>query len=193
MSENLFITATEARSGKPAIALGVMDLLLRSVGRAGFFRPLINGDAAVKKVMDHDIHLISSHYKLQSPYSDMYAYTTSEANNLISLGQYEQLLEGIVTKYKELEKRDVHTILFFGAGEVAELAYLYLQLSRIKLVGIIDNDQHGKHFFGLKIGGVDGISRVDWDRVLLTRLDDTDQDIKSLMENGVNAERIVTL
>jgi phosphate acetyltransferase len=105
MSDNLFITATEARSGKSAIALGVMELLLRNVGTVGFFRPLINGDAAVKKVMDHDINLIASHYKLESPYSDMYAYTTSEANSLISLGQYEQLLEGIVTKYKELEEK----------------------------------------------------------------------------------------
>jgi len=104
MSENLFITATEARSGKSAVTLGVMELLLRNVGRVGFFRPLINGKPAKKATMDHDINLISSHYELRSAYRQMYAYTTAEANSLISLGRYEELLEGMVTKYKALEK-----------------------------------------------------------------------------------------
>ncbi len=37
MSKNLFVTATEARSGKSVIALGIMELLIRNVGRVAFF------------------------------------------------------------------------------------------------------------------------------------------------------------
>jgi phosphate acetyltransferase len=106
MAENLFITATEARSGKSVITLGVMELLLRNVNRVGFFRPLINVDLKAKTAIDHDINLISSYYKLELPYTEMYAYTTAEANNLITLGKDDELLEGIVSKYKEMEKKN---------------------------------------------------------------------------------------
>ena len=103
MSKNLFITATESRSGKSVIALGVMELLLRNIDRVGFFRPLINIDPAEKK-KDNDIDLIASYFKLDIPYEAMYAYTTAEANELIALGKLDDLLDGIFTKYKEIEK-----------------------------------------------------------------------------------------
>ncbi len=104
MSKNLFITATEARSGKSAICLGVMELLLRSVEKICFFRPLINVNPSDNEAIDHDINLISSYYNLASPYRDMYAYTATEANNLITVGKHEEVLEEIVSKYKNLER-----------------------------------------------------------------------------------------
>jgi hypothetical protein len=76
---------------------------------------------------------------------------------------------------------------------VAELAYLYLQLTDIRLVGIIDDRQYGEDFFGSKVEDFDRLGQKDWDVVLLTRLDDTDRDIKCLIEKGVNPDRIATL
>ncbi|NOR05950.1 MAG: hypothetical protein GQ575_06555 [Deltaproteobacteria bacterium] len=35
MSNNLYVVATEARSGKSAIILGVMEMLLRKIDRVG--------------------------------------------------------------------------------------------------------------------------------------------------------------
>jgi hypothetical protein len=85
------------------------------------------------------------------------------------------------------------SILFLGAGEVAELAYLYLQLTSIRLIGIVDDRQNGKDFFEFKVANFDRLHQKDWDMVLLTRLDDTEQDIKYLIKKGVNPERIATL
>ena len=103
MSKNLFITATEARSGKSAISLGIMELLLRNIDRVGFFRPFINvaPDAAKK---DNDIILFNSHFKLGIPYEKMYAYSITEANNLMALGKHEELLDGVLNKYNEIAK-----------------------------------------------------------------------------------------
>ena len=104
MAKNLYITATEARSGKSAICLGVMELILRHVEKVGFFRPLINAQDEKKEIIDRDINLISTHFQLSPPYKAMYGYTTTQANELITFGKYDVLMEGIVTKYKELEK-----------------------------------------------------------------------------------------
>ena len=44
MSNNLYITGTEARSGKSVVSLGVMEMLLRKIERVGFFRPIIHAE-----------------------------------------------------------------------------------------------------------------------------------------------------
>lgn len=103
MAKNLFITAIEPRSGKSAIALGIMELLIRNVGRVGFFRPLIHGSPDGQKT-DNDIHLFSSYFNLGIPREKMYAYTLAEAGNLIGHGRQDELLEGIFNAYKEIEK-----------------------------------------------------------------------------------------
>ncbi|MBW1765364.1 MAG: winged helix-turn-helix transcriptional regulator [Deltaproteobacteria bacterium] len=110
-----------------------------------------------------------------------------------SVNFYKDIKNFILKKYMEMEKNNARSILFCGAGEVAELAYLYLQLTNIQLAGIIDDKQNGKKFFGFKIRDFDRIHQMDWDMVLLTRLEDADQDIKRLLEKGVNRDRIATI
>jgi len=48
--------------------------------------------------------LISGYYNLDIPYDKMYGFSTEEANEMLSKGKYEELIEGIVTKYKYLEE-----------------------------------------------------------------------------------------
>ena len=110
-----------------------------------------------------------------------------------SVNFYRDIKKLLINKYKEMEKNKVNSILFYGAGEVAELAYLYLQLTSIRLAGIIDHKMKGANFFGVTIAGPDRINQMEWDMVLLTRLEDADQDIKDLLEKGIDSERIATI
>ncbi|PXF58157.1 MAG: phosphate acetyltransferase [Deltaproteobacteria bacterium] len=98
MSNNLYVVATEARSGKSAIILGVMEMLLRKIDRVGFFRPIISDT----KDQDHDINLVSSYFDLRIPYDKMYGFTGTEAGNLVSLGKQAEMIEGIINKYNQL-------------------------------------------------------------------------------------------
>jgi DNA-binding MarR family transcriptional regulator len=110
-----------------------------------------------------------------------------------SVNFYKEIKNLLLNKYNELGENKLNSIIFFGAGEVAELAYLYLQLTNIRLVGIVDDVQNGNDFFEYKVEGFDRLDQKDWDIVLLTRLEDTDQDIQSLLDKGVSPERIATL
>ena len=102
MANNLYITATEAKSGKSAVSLGVMEMLLRKIERVGFFRPII-ADATGTETKDADIDLITTYFNLDIPYGDTYGYTAEEANRLISSGREEELIEGIIRKYDKLK------------------------------------------------------------------------------------------
>ncbi len=103
MADNLFITATESRSGKSLISLGMMEMLLRKINKVGFFRPIIFADPASGK-RDNDIQLISYHFKLEIPYEKMYGFTTKETADLFFQGKETEILEGIIKKYNELKK-----------------------------------------------------------------------------------------
>ena len=102
MAHNLYLTATEARSGKSAISLGVMEMLLRRIERVGFFRPIINADQS-RNGIDNDIKLISSYFGLGIPYEKMYGYTAAEAAELLSARGEGEVLDGIMRKYGQLE------------------------------------------------------------------------------------------
>ena len=102
MANNLYITATETKSGKSAVVLGMMQLLLRNVRKVAFFRPIIN-QPLDKKMQDHDINLVLTHFGLDIPYDATFAYTLQDARNLINNGQHETLLDNILKKYKSLE------------------------------------------------------------------------------------------
>ncbi|MGD9201321.1 MAG: phosphate acetyltransferase, partial [Chitinispirillia bacterium] len=105
MANNLYIAATEARSGKSAISLGIMEMLLKNVKSAAFFRPIIDVDETKPSTWDHDIYLINTHFKLDIPYKDTYAYTAREANHLLSFGNQEELFDGILKKYNAIAEK----------------------------------------------------------------------------------------
>ncbi|MCD6561447.1 MAG: winged helix-turn-helix transcriptional regulator [Deltaproteobacteria bacterium] len=110
-----------------------------------------------------------------------------------SVNFYKEIKGLLLNKFKEIEGNNLNTILFFGAGEIAELAYLYLQLTGIQLAGIVDERQNGDIFFEHRVDGLDRLCQHNWDMILLTRLETIDEDITLLIENGVNPDRIATL
>ena len=106
---------------------------------------------------------------------------------------YRDIKKVIVGKFGDMKGDKIESVLFFGIGEVAELAYLYLQLTAIQLVGIVDEEKNGSDFFDFKVEGLDRLNHKDWDAILLTRLEDPVRDIERLIDIGVAPERIVTL
>jgi phosphate acetyltransferase len=101
MANNLYVAATEPRSGKSAISLGLMELLTRNIKKVLFFKPLVQVTHALGE-RDNTINLIKSQYNLCTSYEEMYAYTVTEASQLISLGKQAELMDGIMAKYNSL-------------------------------------------------------------------------------------------
>lgn len=102
MSNSLYITATESGSGKSAIALGVMEMLVRKLDRVGFFRPIINPDPLDAR--NADIQLMATQFNLTLPHEKMYGITQAEADQLIAQGKKGEIIEIIIEKYNEAQK-----------------------------------------------------------------------------------------
>jgi phosphate acetyltransferase len=124
MAGNLYLTATESRSGKSVVALGLMEMLLRTIDRVGFFRPVIADDSASPGT-DHDIDLIASRFALDVPAEKMYGCTVKEVKELIASGREDEIHERILRKYHQL-REECDFVLCEGtdyAGSVSALEF----------------------------------------------------------------------
>ncbi|MGH9339847.1 MAG: winged helix-turn-helix transcriptional regulator [Acidobacteriota bacterium] len=63
-------------------------------------------------------------------------------------------------------------LVFYGAGEVAEIAYVTLNESAFELVGVVDDQKTGQKFFGHTILSPDHLChpdpKIDYDTILVT-------------------------
>lgn len=92
--------------------------------------------------------------------------------------------------FHRLEAAGVREVVFCGVDEVAEIAYLSLQETGLKLVGVLDDSRQGDLFFGLPIialaeGG--GTIHVP---LVITSLKQRDALILLLHDVGVTDDRI---
>ncbi len=103
VTDALYIATIDRYSGKSLVALGVTELLLRKTNKVGIFRPLIDVQAAEER--DKTIDLLLRYFDLHLDYEDTYGLSLHEAEELIGRGQYTKVLDRIIARYKELEKR----------------------------------------------------------------------------------------
>ena len=87
----------------------------------------------------------------------------------------------------------VGSVAFFGAGDLAEIAYLSLQETDLRFVGIGDLNGNGKRFFGHPVLDMDSFGTLSFDAVIVT-CDRVDADILEPLRNlGIPDDRIKTL
>ncbi|MBG0775674.1 MAG: phosphate acetyltransferase [Desulfovibrionaceae bacterium] len=103
MAKCLYLTTTEPRSGKSAVSLGLMQMLLRDVQNVGVFRPVITVDPNDGK--DYFSDLLIRNFGLEVPPGGCHAYTTFEARDMINAGRYGEFLDGVLVKFSEMQKR----------------------------------------------------------------------------------------
>jgi len=101
MADSLYIASIEPQSGKAVIALGIMEMLSRRVGRVGYFRPVI------PSVHQRDTHieLIRRRYGLDQDYYETFAFTHNAVKALSAGNSSQGMLKQIVAKYRQLQQK----------------------------------------------------------------------------------------
>ena len=103
MTNSIYITTTEPYSGKSLVSLGITELLLRRTPNVGIFRPVIEAPPARQR--DKNIDLLLTYYNLDIDYEDTYALYRKDVAELIAEGRYDEVIDRIIAKYKNLESQ----------------------------------------------------------------------------------------
>ena len=102
MSKAIYIATTGAHSGKSLVSIGLMHTLLWNTSSVGYYRPIIDDTPDQR---DNHLNTMLSHFELDIDYDDAYAFTKSQVLELLNSGQEDELISGIIEKYKALESK----------------------------------------------------------------------------------------
>ena len=92
--------------------------------------------------------------------------------------------------FSNLYNEGVKSVIFAGADESAEIAYLSLQEFDIRFAGIADVERAGKDFFKYKIMPFERIREIDADFVIISSFLRRDEVYKKLIEEGIPQEKM---
>lgn len=92
--------------------------------------------------------------------------------------------------YFELESSGAKHIVFAGADDVAEFAYITLQDTRLELSGVVDNDRVGEKFFGKDIRALSAAKDMEYDLIVVTSYLKRDKISQELEACGVPKRHI---
>ena len=106
---------------------------------------------------------------------------------------YREARRNFKQLFHELETSGMKNIVFAGADETAEIAYITLQETRIKLVEVVDIDPADKNFFGRPVRPVPAVQDMRYDVVVVTSYLKRKQLFKQLIDAGVDKGSIRTV
>ena len=106
---------------------------------------------------------------------------------------YKEARQKLRDLYTGLEHRDVSSIVFYGAGDLAEIAYLSLQETNIKLVAVVDDEKKGKRFMRYIVEHPDRLVALTFDKILITSLNSKEFIYQRIAALGLSAESVVQI
>ncbi len=95
--------------------------------------------------------------------------------------------------FQKLEAEGVSRIVFCGASDFAEIAYISLQETSIEMVAVVDMLKAGEQFLGYSVLDPVYLNSLSFDRILITAIESRKIILDDIIEKGVPANKIVTI
>lgn len=122
MNKAVFVATSHARSGKTAVSLGLMNILVGMAHKVGYFRPVISDP--VNGARDEHIETMLSYFNLDQQYEDAFVFTRSQIERLTNQGKQDVVISRIIAQYKALEERYDYILVdgsdFYPEGSILE-------------------------------------------------------------------------
>lgn len=160
------------------ISLGLVNSFLKRLAKKGYFKATTIPKNRVKYIITPKGALEKSRLT--------YAYVQH------SFKFYREARKKLRETLTRLDQSGTRSIAFYGAGDLAEIAYLSLQETAIDLRVIVDEEKVANPFFKLKVQPLEALRSVEVDKVLITNIGTAGNIRKKLSDLGVSQKDILT-
>ncbi len=106
---------------------------------------------------------------------------------------YREARANLKKLFQEIQSEGAKRVVFAGADEVAEIAYITLQETKLELVGVMDDSQIGKEFFAFKVYPLKNLLQIEYDVVIIASYLKRSQLYEALKELGVEEKKIKSI
>ena len=95
--------------------------------------------------------------------------------------------------FVDLQTQGVRQIIFYGASDLAEIAYVSLQQTDIELMAVVDDLKAGNSFLGLTIQEPAKLAVLPFDRILVTAVNSRKSVKDKIAARGISHHRITEI
>lgn len=107
-----------------------------------------------------------------------------------TMAQYGKIEEKIRRNLDILIREEGGRVVLYGVSDIARILFDTLSGRAIHVLGVVDDDYEGKEFCGHPILRSDALDRIDYDRILVTSLEELERVEQRLLNLEVPQERI---
>lgn len=93
----------------------------------------------------------------------------------------------------KLENQGINRIVFYGAGDLAEIAYISLQETAIQLIAIVDDEKMNTRFMKFLVTDPVYLDTVSYDRILVTSINSRNAILKKITQRGIPSDQVIVI
>ena len=93
----------------------------------------------------------------------------------------------------KLENQGINRIVFYGAGDLAEIAYISLQETAIQLIAIVDDEKMNTRFMKFLVTDPAYLDTVSYDRILVTSINSRNAILKKITQRGIPSDQVIVI
>jgi DNA-binding Lrp family transcriptional regulator len=166
-------------SKKLNISLGLVNSFVKRLANKGYFK--INN--IPKNRVKYILTPMGAAEKARLTYQYI-QYSLEFYRN--ARGNLHKLFEYLITQ-------GVRRVVFYGAGDFAEIAFISLQETSIKMLGIVDDKKIGEKFLGGVVKDPATLNSLSFDRILVTSMISKDKVLEKVLKQGIPQSKVVVL
>lgn len=166
-------------SNKLNISLGLVNSFIKRLAQKGYFK--------ITTIPKNRVRYLLTPKGAAEKTRLTYEYIQS------SISFYHKALHKIRNLFNELSQNGVNSIVFYGLSDLTEISHLLLQETTIQMKGIVDDNQKGKVLLKTVVVGSVQLSRLSFDRILITDILDPLKASEKIRSCGIPTEKIVMI
>jgi DNA-binding MarR family transcriptional regulator len=166
-------------SNKLDISLGLVNSFVKRLAHKGYFKITTIPKNRVKYIL--------------TPKGAMEKTRLTYKYLQYSFELYRGARRNLQKHFNGLAAQGVKQIVFYGVSDIAEIAYISLQETNIKMVAVVDENRVGKTFLGNVVQDPIALSSMSFDRILITSMKKNDSQLEKILRKGIARSKIITL
>ena len=106
---------------------------------------------------------------------------------------YKDARQKLRNLFDEMVKQGVADIVFYGAGDLAEIAYVSLQQTPINLVAVVDDEKVGSRFMKHLVADPASLNQISFDKILVTTINSRDAILLKIAQRKIATELVIEI
>jgi DNA-binding MarR family transcriptional regulator len=165
-------------AGKLNVSVGLVNSFIRRLARKGYLK--------ITNVPKNRLRYILTPKGISEKTRLTYEFIQ------YSFDFYKTARKRLKAALNDLEKEGVRRVIFYEAGDLAEIAYISLRETGLKMVAAVDEHKAGQKFLGHRIKDPSVLNSMVYDRVIVASID-SGHAYKELRKHGVPRSKILKL